>query len=103
MALDLRLREQIRDASRTLCWVYEERSNFDKALQYHKQYIVYRDSIENMQAINKMADQRLDFELSLIQTKLNLARLESKQKILFPMGNRSICVIATCHSHHRLQ
>lgn len=68
------LKEQIRDAARVLSKVHQAQANYKKSLQYHKEFITYKDSIVNAENIQKMADLRTEFELSQKQKELDLAK-----------------------------
>lgn len=73
----LNLKEQTRDASLLLSEVFESEKNYSKALRYHIQYVVYKDSIENLETTKQIADLRTDFEINLREKEIAL--LERKQ------------------------
>ncbi|MDB5020594.1 MAG: hypothetical protein JWQ28_1721 [Pedobacter sp.] len=66
------LTEQISKASLKLSQVYEKTGDTGKALAYHKKYIVYRDSLNNLNTVQKMADLRTNYEVSQKQGEVNL-------------------------------
>lgn len=68
----LGLKEQIRDASLKLSEIYKMEGNSDQAYTYLKQYITYRDSINNEETIRKMADLRTEYEVSKKQAEVDL-------------------------------
>lgn len=73
------LKEQIRNAClklSDLCQLYGEP---EKALDYYKNYIIYRDSIENINTIQKIADLRTDVEVAKKQAEVD--SLDRKQKL----------------------
>ncbi len=79
ISLEHGLKEQVRDASLKLSELYELQKNYRQAFEYQKQYLTYRDSINNEETIRKMADLRTEYEVSQKQAEIDL--LESKQRI----------------------
>ncbi|HEY5405870.1 MAG TPA: adenylate/guanylate cyclase domain-containing protein [Ginsengibacter sp.] len=77
------LKEQISDADEKLSDLYENAGDHDKALQYYKNYILYRDSVNNIQSVQKMADLRTNFEVSRKQVEVDLLNQQRRnQRIL---------------------
>ncbi len=77
------LKEQIRDASLKLSELYEDVRAFEKAYEYQSQYLSYRDSINNEETINKIADLRTEYEVSKKQVEVDLLNKTSEnQRIL---------------------
>lgn len=74
LALQYDLKEQIRDANLKLSEIYELLGNTRSSLGFYKNYIVYRDSIRNLETIQAMAN----MEVAKKQTEVNL--LEQKRK-----------------------
>ncbi len=66
------LKEQIRDASLKLSELYDELGEPKKALRNLQNYIAYRDSINNAETIQKIADLRREFEVSQKQAEVDL-------------------------------
>lgn len=66
------LKEQIRDASLKLSELYKVVGNSDRAYTHLKQYVIYRDSINNEETIRKMADLRTEYEVAKKQTEVDL-------------------------------
>lgn len=77
IAKDLKLKEQIRDASLLLSELYKGKKDFEKAYGFQKQFITYKDSIENTEATKKIANLRTEFEVSKREKKIVL--LEKNQ------------------------
>jgi signal transduction histidine kinase len=71
-----RLNEQIRDASLKLSELYKLTGENRKAFDYLKQYITYRDSINNLETVKKMADLRTEYEVSKKQKLIDLKQIE---------------------------
>ena len=77
------LKEQIRDADLTLSKLYDAAHRPTEAFRYYKDYVVYRDSVDNLKMVKKMADQRTDFEVAQKQAEVNLLhKQKNMQKIL---------------------
>ncbi|WP_420582493.1 tetratricopeptide repeat-containing sensor histidine kinase [Reichenbachiella sp.] len=72
------LKEQIRDASLKLSELYKSAGNSDEAYTYLKQYITYRDSINNEETIRKMADLRTEYEVAKKQSEVDLLSEQAK-------------------------
>lgn len=83
IAITQGLKEQIRDAGKKLSELYEATNDYKKAYFYQSQYITYRDSLKNEEAIMKMADLRTEFEVSKKQNEVDLLNKETQnQRIL---------------------
>ena len=76
----------IADANLKLSEIYEKGQDTAKSFQFYKDYITYRDSSSNVEAIREMANLRTDFEVSQKQAEVDLL---SQQK-----RNQKIIVIA---------
>ena len=66
------LKEQISEASLKVSELYEKVGKPDEAFKYYKNHITYRDSVNDIQSVQKMADLRTDFEVSRKQTEVDL-------------------------------
>lgn len=80
------LKEQISDANFKLSEIHEKLGNPKESLRYYKSFVVYRDSINNLKTVQKMADLRTDHEVSQKQIEVDLLNQERK--------NQQITVIA---------
>jgi class 3 adenylate cyclase len=87
LATQYGLKEQISDANLKLSELYETSGNTDESLKYYKNYIAYRDSVNNIKSVQKMADQRTDYEVSQKQIEVDLLNQQKR--------NQRIVVIAT--------
>jgi signal transduction histidine kinase len=66
------LKEQIRDANLKLSELYERAGNMEESYKYYKDYITFRDSINNIITVQSMANLRTDFEVSQKQIEVDL-------------------------------
>ena len=74
------LKQQISAANLKLSELHEKAGNPGKSFKYYKNYIVYRDSINNVKAVQKMADLRTDYEISQKQIEVDLLNQEKKNQ-----------------------
>lgn len=72
------LKEQIADATLKLSELYEKAGNPGESLRYYKTHIAYRDSINNIANVQKMADLRTDYEVSQKQIEVNLLNQQKR-------------------------
>jgi len=72
MALDLDLKEQIRDASLALAILHGENENYAVAYTYHRQYVAFRDSIQSKETTKRMADLRTEYEVNLREKEIDI-------------------------------
>ncbi|MFI5153089.1 MAG: ATP-binding protein [Chitinophagales bacterium] len=77
------LKEQIRDANLKLSELYENEGRDGESLSYYKDYIKYRDSIDNLETIEKIADLRTTFEVSRKQAEVNLLNRQKQLQRVF--------------------
>jgi len=76
------LKKEISDANFQLSELYERRGNTEEALKYHKNYVIYRDSVNNIEKVSEMANLRADFEVSQAQIEVDLLQKESEIQLL---------------------
>ena len=75
------LKEQIRDASLKLSELYERSGNPAESYKYYKNYIIYRDSINNIKTVQSMANLRTDFEVSQKQIEVDLLNQQKQNQL----------------------
>ncbi|MBI3720147.1 MAG: adenylate/guanylate cyclase domain-containing protein [Sphingobacteriales bacterium] len=80
LATQYGLKEQIGDANHKLSELYEKEGKHAEALNYYKNYITYRDSVNNIAAVQKMADLRTDYEVSQKQVEVDLLNVQKKNQ-----------------------
>jgi class 3 adenylate cyclase len=81
------LKDQISAANLKLSELYEKAGNLGESFNYYKNHIVYRDSVNNIQSVQQMADLRTDYEVSQKQTEVDLLSQQKK--------NQQLVLIAT--------
>jgi len=73
------LKEQIGDAYLKLSELHERRGDMTKSLAYYKNHITYRDSVQNISAVQQMAN----FEMAQKQKELDISKQRQKtQKVI---------------------
>ena len=80
LAQQYELKEQIRDASQKLAELYEKGGDTEESYKYYKNYIIYRDSFNNISTVKKMADLRTDYEVSQKQIEIDLLYQKRKNQ-----------------------
>ena len=80
LATQYGLKEQISDANLKLSELYEKEGNTGESLKYYKNYITYRDSVNNIAAVQKMADLRTNYEVSQKQVEVDLLSVQKKNQ-----------------------
>lgn len=79
-----KLKEDLKNAYYKLSHLYETAGNTDEALHYYKQYVIYKDSLEDVETYRSMANLRTDYEIAKKQTEVDLLneRTRNQQTIL---------------------
>ncbi len=80
LAQQYELKDQISDANFKLSELYERAGNTAESYKYYKNYIAYRDSVNNIKSVQSMADLRTDFEVSKKQTEVDLLNQEKRNQ-----------------------
>jgi signal transduction histidine kinase len=75
------LKKEVSDASLELSELYEDSGDHVKSFAYYKEYVNYRDSVNNLQSVQQMADLRTDFEVSEKQKEVDLLETRSKLRM----------------------
>ncbi len=75
------LKEQIRDASLKLSELYEQYGNPEESYKYFRNYIIYRDSLNNIKTVQSMANLRTDFEVSQKQMEVDLLNQQKQTQL----------------------
>lgn len=83
LSKQLGLKEQIRDASENLCELYKAKGEFRKALEYQSQFILYKDSINNIETVNQIANLRTEFEVGQEKAKVDLLMAQRKVRNIY--------------------
>lgn len=74
------LKDQISDANLKMSELSELAGNTMAAYRYYKNHIQYRDSVQNLETIQQMADLRTDFEVSQKQIEVDLLNQQKRNQ-----------------------
>ncbi len=74
------LKEQIADASLKLSELHEKEGSLKESFKYYKDHIAYRDSLNDIKSVQKMADLRTDYEVSRKQTEVDLLSQQKRNQ-----------------------
>lgn len=74
------LKEQISEANLQLSMLYEKAGNTEESYKYYKNHIAYRDTVNNIVAVQQMANLRTDFEVSQKQSEVDLLNQKRKNQ-----------------------
>lgn len=80
LAQQYQLKEQISAANLTLSELAELGGEPDAALHFYKGYILYRDSVNDINTVQKLADLRTDFEVAQKQSEVDLLQQEKRNQ-----------------------
>ena len=72
LAQRFKLKEQVSNAHFQLAELYESTGDFQGAYSHHKDHITYRDSINNIETVENLANLRTNFEVSEKQLEVDL-------------------------------
>ncbi|WP_405565870.1 adenylate/guanylate cyclase domain-containing protein [Polaribacter sp. Asnod6-C07] len=74
------LKGQISSGYLKLSTIYEKEKDFKKSYEYYKNHIIYRDSVNNVDIAQKIANEKAEFEIERKQTELDLSKEQNKTK-----------------------
>jgi signal transduction histidine kinase len=75
-------KSEIRDASLQLSRIHENLNHTEAAFRFHKDYVAYRDSLNNEEVIRQMADLRRTYEMSQKQAEVDLLESQRENQII---------------------
>jgi len=77
------LKDELSDSYLKLSGFYEESGDYRNSLEHYQKHITYRDSVNNLEAFQKMNNERREFENSQKQAEIDLLNQQKKtQKIM---------------------
>ncbi len=89
------LKEQIRDASLRLSTIYDQSKDFEKAFYHHKQYVAYRDSINNEETIRKIANLHTKYEVAQKQKEVDEEKAYKNRYLIIAISASSVLILLT--------
>lgn len=94
IAVEEGMKEQARDASYLLFLAYQEMDDLDGALSFQSEYTAYKDSIQNLETTQRIANLRTEFEVGRKQVEVDLL-LEQKKNSRIIMLTGGIILLGT--------
>jgi class 3 adenylate cyclase len=77
LATQYSLKDEISQANLILSKIHEQLGNTRIAFDYYKNHVLYRDSVNNIGAVQQMANLRTDYEVSQKQVEVDLLEKEA--------------------------
>jgi len=95
LALEHGYKKEIQNISKRLYEIKKLEKDPVEALRFHELYTAYRDSILNKENLQKIADQRTEFEVGQKQAEVDLLTAEKKTQriLLIAIGGGTILII----------
>ncbi|MDT0551968.1 adenylate/guanylate cyclase domain-containing protein [Urechidicola vernalis] len=84
------LKDQISEANLQLANLFEKKESYKESYKYYKEHIVYRDSVMNLESIEKMADLRTEYEVSQKQVEVDLLEKNAEISVLKQRRQKNI-------------
>lgn len=83
IARDFGLKEQLSNANLKISEIYEALGDTIASYSYFKEHVAYKDSLTNIESVQKMADIRTDYEVAQKQLEVDLLNQQRRtQRIL---------------------
>lgn len=106
LAEQVGLKEQITNANLKLSELYEIAGNIPESFKYYKNYVAYRDSINNIKSVQRMGDLRTDYEVSQKQVEVDLLNQQKKNQqtielALIVILTLTTIILATLYWYYR--
>lgn len=86
LALKNGLKDQISESNLLLSDLHMKARNYEEAYNYYKSHIAYRDSIENLETVQQMADLRTNYEVSKKAAEVDLLKQQQKTQRITVIG-----------------
>lgn len=87
------LHEQLRDGSLLLSKILEKQKMFEQAMYYAFLYMDYKDSIQNMEKLNELADLRTEYEVGQKQAEVDLLTAEKKTQQVVTLAIAALALV----------
>ncbi len=93
LAQEYGLKERIQITSLNLSEIYNQVKDYKNAFYYHKQYVAYRDSINNEENIRKIANLHAKFEIAQKQKELDKEKASKNIYLIVAISSGVILII----------
>ena len=78
LAKEKKLRSSIRDLNELLYKISEAEGNLSQSFYYYKQFILYKDSIQNLKVLSNIEGQRFRFEIEKKETEIGILKKDAE-------------------------
>jgi adenylate cyclase len=107
LAEQYKLKDQVSEASLKLSVLSEKSGDKDAALRFFKNHITFRDSVNDINTVQNMANLRTDFEVSQKQVEVDLLNQEKKNQrniliSLFIILGLVTALLGTLYGYYRI-
>jgi class 3 adenylate cyclase/tetratricopeptide (TPR) repeat protein len=87
------LKDQVSTSNLKLSQLYEKVGNTAESLKHYKDHITYRDSVTNIESVQKIADLRTNYEVSQKQVQVNLLKKDKEIQQLRVKRQRNLIYV----------
>lgn len=95
-AIEEGLKEQARDASYLLFQLHQKNNDHKKAIEFQTQYYAYKDSIQNLETTQELANIRTGFEVGQKQAEVDLLMAQKKSNQIIMITGGIILAVVIC-------
>jgi adenylate cyclase len=100
------LKEQISEAHLKLSELQKQNGNLSESFDHYKSYVTYRDSVNNIKSVQKIADLRTDYEVSQKQIEVDLLNQQKRNQrniviSLFIILGLTTIILGTLYWYYR--
>ncbi len=86
LAKKYQLKDQLSEAYLRLATIYENLGNSKQSLQFYKEHMSYKDSVNNIESVQKMANLTTEFEIDKKQVEVDLLSAQKKNQRFIAYG-----------------
>lgn len=86
-------REQVKNASLLLFELYRETGELDKAIDYHLLHIAARDTLQNLETTQRIANQRTEYEVGLKQAEVDLLTAQQQTQRILSLSLAAVVIL----------
>ncbi len=86
LAQDNQLKQQISEANLKLSELFELAGDYQASFKFYKSFVAFRDSVNNIDLVQKMADLRADYEISQKQVEVDLLHQQQRNQQIIQIG-----------------
>lgn len=95
LATKYQLKDEISKANEELSLIYEELGNSDLSLFHFKEFVRYKDSINNVATVQEIADQITEYEVSQKQIELDLINQQKENQNMISKAIGAVLILVS--------